>query len=322
MRSKIKKVAVIMGGASSEREVSIRSGKAIVEGLKGSGYEVEEVLLKSENEKEVMECMDKTGPDIVFIALHGKFGEDGKIQKLLEESGIPYTGSGVFSSNTSLDKIKSKKCFMQENIRTPDFEIIDCDNPSRAIKLKFPLVIKPPLEGSSIGVTIVNTKKDYVEGIKNAFKFENEGCVLVEEFIAGKELTVGILDEEPLPVINIVPKSGTYDYKSKYSKGMTEYIVPAKIPSRCMREAQHLGLETFKALRCYGFARIDMILGEDKLCYVLEVNTIPGFTETSLLPKAAKSRGIDFKELCERILLSGFERFLRLRTARENAVGF
>ncbi|MCK9554240.1 D-alanine--D-alanine ligase [bacterium] len=322
MRNKIKKVAVIMGGSSSEREVSIKSGRAIVEGLKISGYEAEEVLLKTENENEVMECMDRTGPDIVFIALHGKFGEDGKVQRLLEEAGMPYTGSGVFSSNVSLDKIKSKKYFIQEGIRTPEFEIIDRDSPSRAIKLKFPVVIKPPLEGSSIGVTIANTKKDYVSGIKNAFRFENEGYVLVEEFIEGKELTVGILDEEPLPVINIVPKSGTYDYKSKYSKGMTEYIVPAKIPSKCMREAQQLGLKTFNALRCYGFARIDMILGEDKLCYVLEVNTIPGFTETSLLPKAAKSRGIDFNDLCERILLSGFERFLKLRTARENAVGF
>ncbi|MDD5645167.1 MAG: D-alanine--D-alanine ligase [bacterium] len=320
MLKKIKKVAVVMGGPSSEKEVSVKSGKAVAEGLRCSGYDTKEIELRSESKEEVLKCLNKVDPDMVFIALHGKFGEDGRIQKILEVSGIPYTGSGVFSSNMSLDKIKTKKVFMQENIRTPDFEIIRHDDCSRAIKLKFPVVIKPPLEGSSIGITIANTKKEYINGIKNAFKFENTGEILVEEFVSGRELTVGILGEEALPVINIVPKGGAYDYRAKYSKGMTEYVIPAKISPMCVKEAQRLGLESFNALKCYGFARVDMILGEDKLCYVLEVNTIPGFTETSLLPKAAKNRGIDFKELCERILLSGLERFLRVNANRSLVV--
>ena len=312
MFNKIRDIGVVMGGPSSEREISIRSGTAISGALAKKGYNVVKLVIGAERDKSIALMLEKNDLDIVFIALHGRYGEDGTIQKIFEDYNIPYTGSGVLANYNSLNKVIAKKIFVREDIRTPDYEIIRRENSFRRIELSLPVVIKPPFEGSSIGMTIARTPEEYKAGVKKAFRCEGGSSILVEKFIEGRELTVGILDDEALPVINIVPKSGQYDYSSKYTKGMTDYIIPADVPHEIYDEAQGLGLKAHKSLNCYGFSRVDLIFGDDGFCYVLEINTIPGFTETSLFPKAAKSCGLEFGDLCERILTSGFSRFAKL----------
>jgi D-alanine-D-alanine ligase len=291
----------MMGGLSREREISLRTGKAILRALTEKGYQA----LAIDVSQDIAETLIKEKIDIAFIALHGRFGEDGTIQGMLELMRIPYTGSGVLASALALHKIMAKKFFLCENIPTPTYEVFQREeiekNPPRTASLPLPLVVKPAREGSTIGVSIVRKEEELFPALKEAGRYDEE--ILVEEFMKGKEITVGILEDIPLPIIEIAPKSGFYDYHSKYTKGETEYIIPARIPREKYLYAQEVSLKAFQVLGCSGCARVDLMTDEDGNPFVIDVNTMPGMTETSLLPKAAGYAGISFEDLVERILL-------------------
>jgi D-alanine-D-alanine ligase len=299
--NKKKKIGVMMGGLSREREISLRTGKAILRALTEKGYQASAIDVG----QEIAETLIKEKIDIAFIALHGRFGEDGTIQGMLELMRIPYTGSGVLASALALHKIMAKKFFLCENIPTPTYEVFLREeiekNPPKTASLPLPLVVKPAREGSTIGVSIVRKEEELVPALKEAGKYDEE--ILVEEFMKGKEITVGILEDIPLPIIEIAPKSGFYDYHSKYTKGETEYIIPARIPREKYLYAQEVSLKAFQVLGCSGCARVDLMTDEDGNPFVIDVNTMPGMTETSLIPKAAGYAGISFEDLVERILL-------------------
>ena len=291
----------MMGGLSREREISLKTGKAILKALIEKGYNASAIDVG----QDIAETLVKEKIEIAFIALHGRFGEDGTIQGMLELMRIPYTGSGVLASALALHKIMAKKFFLCENIPTPTYEVflreeIEKNSP-RTTSLPLPLVVKPAREGSTIGVSIVRKEEELAPALKEAGKYDEE--ILVEEFMKGKEITVGILEDIPLPVIEIVPKSGFYDYHAKYTKGETEYIIPARIRREKYLYAQEISLKAFQVLGCSGCARVDLMTDEDENPFVIDVNTMPGMTETSLLPKAAGYAGISFEELVERILL-------------------
>ncbi len=293
-------IGVLMGGISAEREISLSTGEAIAKALKDRGYEV---------------CLIDVGHDIVerlishrirvaFIALHGRFGEDGTIQGMLEIMRIPYTGSGVLASALSMDKIMSKYVFTAQGIPTPAYQILQANEGAQEalekLDFPFPIVVKPASEGSTIGVVIVQDKEGLVEAIEHARQYDHR--LLVEEYIKGKEITLSVLNGQPLPIIEIAPKGGFYDYRAKYTKGETEYIMPPRLPFMAQEAAERAGLNAYKALGCEGCARVDMMADERGKVFILEVNTMPGMTETSLVPKAARFAGIDFPELVEKIL--------------------
>jgi D-alanine-D-alanine ligase len=234
--------------------------------------------------------------DLAFIALHGEFGEDGAIQKLLRKRGVPYTGSDPQASEASFDKRISKRIFRDAGIPTPDYEMLRAGG-RRTLPL--PVVIKPPCQGSSIGVHKVFVEDEWQTACADAFQYGAE--VLVEAYIPGRELTVGIIGNEALPVVEIVAPNDWYDYDAKYTPGSTNYIVPAPIAEKTAQQCQQLALRTFRALGCRGLGRVDFRMTEAGQTYVLELNNIPGFTKTSLLPKAAEAAGIKFHELCDRI---------------------
>lgn len=300
------KIGVILGGPSSEREISIRSGKAISNALRRFGYMVVEIGEDGPIEEGIL----VSGIDIAFIALHGRYGEDGTIQRFLEEIGIPYTGSGPLASKRALDKGIAKSIFLENDIPTPEYLIFESDDREAIEKIKdrlgFPVVIKPVDEGSSIGLSIVKEPGQLVGAIANASRYNKR--ILVERYIPGEELTVGILGSAPLAVVNIVPKEGHYSFTAKYTPGMTDYIVPARLPAHIYRQVQLLGLRAHNALGCRDFSRVDVRLDPDGRPWVLEVNTIPGFTQTSLLPKCALAVGIEFGKLCEMILEMALKR--------------
>ncbi len=293
-------IGVLMGGISAEREISLSTGEAIAKALKDRGYEV---------------CLIDVGHDIVerlishrirvaFIALHGRFGEDGTIQGMMEIMRIPYTGSGVLASALSMDKIMSKYVFTAQGIPTPAYQILQANEGAQEalekLDFPFPIVVKPASEGSTIGVVIVQDKEGLVEAIEHARQYDHR--LLVEEYIKGKEITLSVLNGQPLPIIEIAPKGGFYDYRAKYTKGETEYIMPPRLPFMAQEAAERAGLNAYKALGCEGCARVDMMADERGKVFILEVNTMPGMTETSLVPKAARFAGIDFPELVEKIL--------------------
>lgn len=298
---KKKKVGVMMGGLSREREISLKTGKAILKALIGKGYDAHPIDV-AEN---IAETLVKEKIECAFLALHGRFGEDGTIQGMLELMRIPYTGSGVLASALGLHKIMAKRIFLFEKIPTPSFEVFEREDmekdPLKTVSLPLPLVVKPAREGSTIGVSIVREGEELLPALNEAGKYDEE--ILVEKFMEGKEITVGILEDIPLPIIEIVPRSGFYDYHSKYTKGETEYITPARIPREKYLYAQEISLKAFKVLGCAGCARVDLMTDEDGNPFVIDVNTMPGMTETSLLPKAAEFAGIAFEDLVERILL-------------------
>ncbi len=298
---KKKRIGVMMGGLSREREISLKTGKAVLKALVEKGYNACSIDVGHD----IAETLVQEKIECAFIALHGRFGEDGTIQGMLELMRIPYTGSGVLSSALALHKIMAKKLFLCEKIPTPPFEAVqrqDIGKESfRNISLSLPLVVKPAREGSTIGVSIVRTEEELVLSLKEAGKYDEE--ILVEKFVGGKEITVGILGDIPLPIIEIVPKSGFYNFHSKYTKGETQYIIPARIPREKYLFAQEIGLKAFWALGCSGFARVDLMTDEQNDPFVIDVNTMPGMTETSLLPQAAGYAGIPFEDLVERILL-------------------
>ena len=288
---RFKQVAVFMGGPSSEWEVSLRSGAAVAAGLRAAGYAVKEVPFRGRSVKV------PAGVEAVFLALHGEFGEDGQVQAILRKKGVPYTGSDPESSGASFDKRRCKAILDAAGIPTPRWEVL---RKGQARTLPLPVVTKPPRQGSSIGIALAKTRAAFPKAMAESLQYDDE--VLVEAFVPGHELTVGVVDREVLPVIEIRPRGGFYGYRQKYTQGETQYVCPAKIPAKKAARCQALAWETFEALGCRGLGRVDFRMTPGGELYVLEMNTIPGFTETSLLPKAAASAGIGFGELCARIM--------------------
>ncbi len=284
-------VAVLMGGPSAEREISMRSGAAAASGLRACGYEVTEVEVCGRD------FTLPAGTEAVFIALHGTFGEDGEVQALLDGMGIPYTGSGAAGSQLAMDKVLAKEALVAHGIPTPACRVF-----KRGEEGDFPLpaVIKPARQGSSIGIHRIAERSQWAGALADAFRYDD--TVLAEAYIPGRELTVGVVDGEALPVVEIVAPEGWYGFEAKYTVGRTHYRVPAEIPVPVRDKAQRLALEVFKALGCEGFGRVDFRMRENGDLQVLELNTIPGLTETSLLPKAAAAAGIGFADLCDRLL--------------------
>lgn len=311
VREKSKKdfgrIGVLMGGPSTEREISLKSGHAVLEALKESGLDAVAVDITTDNIEENIALIRPQNIDCAFIALHGRFGEDGQIQKILEILKIPYTGSGVQASRLAMDKVASLEIFEKNGLKIPDYEVVEKNtNWTLHKELGLPLVIKPATHGSSIGLSIVNKKEDLEKAVNFAFSFDKR--VISEEYIKGRELTVGILDDKALPVIEIIPKKNFFDYEAKYKTGMADYIVPAELPKGVAKKVQKSALSAHKLLGCFGCSRADIILNEGNIAYILEINTIPGFTSMSLLPKAAKAAGIDFGALCIKLIKLAYEK--------------
>jgi len=299
-----KRIGVLMGGTSSEREVSLKSGAAVSAALKRKGFDVVDIDVN----KDLLERLE--GVDVAFVILHGKPGEDGVVQGVLDFAGIPYTGPKVLGAALGMNKLITKKVLSFHGIRVPRFRVYRkrdylLPGEDQLGNLDFPVVIKPVDEGSTIGVTMARDEAEFEEGLEQAFSYSDE--VLVEEFIEGRELTVGVVGDRALPVIEIRPRKGFYDYESKYTKGMTEYLVPAPIDEDTAKQAQEWALIAHRALYQRGVSRTDFRLDGKGNLYVLEINSIPGMTETSLLPKAAAAAGISFEELVVEILKSAFE---------------
>jgi D-alanine-D-alanine ligase len=311
MKRKFGRIGVLMGGTSSEREISLKSGKAVFQALTQLGLDVAPVDIMSTDREENTRLLHSRDIEVAFIALHGSYGEDGQVQQLLEELRIPYTGSSPFAHRSALDKTRARAIFSGAGLRVPEGIVIEkgAAVDSGAISaLGMPLVIKPANQGSSIGLSIIEDAGALKDALALAFSYDRK--VLVEKYIKGRELTVGVLGEEALPVIEIVPKRRFFDFEAKYaSNGMTEYVVPAQIPVAAALQAQRQALAAHRSLGCAGCSRKDLILAEEGGdIFVLEVNTIPGLTSTSLLPKAARTNGIEFPALCLRLLESAYEK--------------
>jgi len=296
------KIGVILGGLSSEREISLKSGEAVLAALVKEGLNAHEIDLHTEQPQEVADIITNSGIDVAFIAMHGRFGEDGKLQSILEKLNIPYVGSDSLASALAMDKIASMRIFQENNIPVPKYEVwnIQRRNIYERESLSFPLVVKPQSQGSSIGVSFVRHKEELDKALDLAFEYDNN--VIIQEFIQGKELTVGILDDAALEPIEIAPKKQFFDFQAKYSKGMTDYILPASISSDLRNKVQSLALKTHRSLGCRHFSRVDFMVDVNDNPFVLEINTIPGFTSTSLVPKAALYQGITFAKLCLKLL--------------------
>ena len=291
MTRKYKKVGVLKGGISSEREVSQKSGAAIAQGLRDGGYCVEEI--------DVTERVFSVPDDVeaLFVALHGQFGEDGEIQRELISRGVPFTGSGAESCRVSFDKVLTRDRLIANGVPVARGEVIQSAS-ERTIPV--PLVVKPPREGSSVGCYLVFNESEWDAAFAGAVHFSDD--VLVEEYIPGRELTVGIVDGQVLPVVEINPAAEWYDFKAKYVSGDTQYTVPAVLDPETTQRLQRLALDTFECLGAENFGRVDFRLNPEGEPFVLELNAIPGFTASSLLPKAAEAAGIGFSELCCRIM--------------------
>jgi D-alanine-D-alanine ligase len=292
-----KKIAVLMGGPGSEREVSLATGRGISKALRSLGAEVSEVDVSDEKFQMPGDV------ELAFIALHGTFGEDGQVQKILEDRGVAYTGEGVEGSETAFDKIRSKEKFQEQGVATPQWEVLQ---PGQRPTIPLPIVVKAPRQGSTVGVYIVRTESELESALKDALKYDHE--LLIEKFVPGRELTVGILGNQALPVIEIIPKGGVYDFTNKYpflnpeAGGGAEHVCPAKLDEKTTKRVQELALKAHRALRLEVYSRVDVLLSEDGQPTVLEANTIPGMTEASLLPEAAAAAGIGYPDLCLRII--------------------
>jgi len=296
------KVGVLYGGRSAERDVSLMSGKGVHQALLSAGVDAH---LFDTGERTLAELAE-AGFDRVFIALHGRYGEDGTLQGALELLGLPYTGSGPMASSLSMDKIMTKRVWLQHGLRTPAFEVLDAQAELRTVpdRLGLPLILKPPHEGSTVGITKVAGYSDMKEGYAQAAKFDDE--VLAEQFIAGRELTVAVLGTgaaaRALPVIEIVAPGGNYDYEHKYFSDETQYFCPADLPEAVAAEVADLAVRAYRALGCAGWGRIDFMLDADNRPWLLEANTSPGMTSHSLVPMAAKAVGMSYAELCVSIV--------------------
>ena len=311
------RVAVLAGGRSAEREVSQRSGAQCRQALESRGHQVETVDL----DERTWDLLRDGGFDCVFIALHGRLGEDGTVQGMCELLGLPYIGSGVLASALCIDKTRTNQLLAAVGLPIPDFEEweavegIDAGLVGRLVKTYgLPLVVKPVREGSTIGLTIARDADAAASGLVLAARYDRR--VMVQRFVAGTEITIGVLatpELQVLPTLEITYENETYDYDAKYTAGRSHHIIPARIPEAARRRAGQVAGEAFGVLGCEGFARIDLIVDAAGECWLLEVNTVPGLTEVSLLPDAARAAGIDFPELCERLVRHGVERH-RART--------
>ena len=340
------KIAVLMGGHSAERDVSLATGAGVIRGLRDAGYnavgidtalgarqltenKIKELSKIEENPPsttdlseldvsttiQTVSSPDLKSVDMVFIALHGGIGENGTIQALLDMAGIPYTGSGVLASAAAMDKVTAKRVVSAAGIPTPDYFVRPSGDPGEMEQLirtiedtiGFPVVIKPNDQGSSVGLNIAMKPSELDKYVKEAKEYSDK--VLFEKLIEGRELTVSVLGDEALPVAEVIPKDGFYDYQHKYTPGLADKIVPAPLSEDETAEVQKLGLTAFSALNCRGYARIDFRYSKDKKWYFLEANTLPGMTQTSLVPKAAQAAGIEFPELLERIVQIALDDF-------------
>jgi len=300
-----KRVGVIMGGSSGEREVSLRSGAAVAAALEARGHDVVRVSLGDSYGPEIAQTLARSRVDVAFLALHGRHGEDGCIQGLLELARIPYTGSSVLASALAMDKLKAKEMFRLHNVPTPPYYTVNgaddlADLEAIHGSFGFPVIVKPRGEGSSLGVNKAGSLAELAAALDAAFEYDD--TVIVERFVSGMEINVGILDGRVLGAIEIAPQGGIYDYEAKYTPGLTEYFMPARLPPTRYRGVCNLADRAVRALGCTGAARVDLLVTGAENEYVLEVNTLPGMTETSLLPKIAASAGYDFGRLCEAIL--------------------
>jgi D-alanine-D-alanine ligase len=284
----------MLGGPSAEREVSLRSGSAAAAALRARGHEVSELDPRDDS------WTLPAGTEVVFLALHGTYGEDGTVQRRLEKLGVPYTGCGPEASLIAFDKVLTKEACLRAGVPTARFFVVDKPDAPWPSEWKPPVVLKPVRQGSSVGLHFVEQVSDWPNALADALQYDSR--VLVEERVAGREVTAGILGNDALPLVEVRPKSGVLDYRNKYTVGASEYFCPARFDADATRHAQHAALDAFKAVGGRDYARIDIIMRPDDTPVVLEVNTLPGMTETSLLPKAAAAIGIDYGELCQRMV--------------------
>jgi len=289
------KVAVILGGTSFERDVSLKTGKAVVKACKVNNYDVETLII-DENHKKLLPILKQA--DIVFNALHGTLGEDGTIQRWLEENNIKFTGSDSIASSLCMNKIECKKILKKNKFLTPKW--VEFDEGLELTDVSFPCIVKPNAQGSTFGLSYVEKAKDLIPAIMNSRKFDKS--ILIEEYISGKEITVGIIQESPMPIVEILPKNKIYDYKCKYTAGMSKYNCPADIKKGLSKKIMSDSVKIFKLLGCEGYGRIDFIIDKNENYYFLEINTLPGMTSTSLLPIAAKAQGLSFNDLVKKII--------------------
>jgi D-alanine-D-alanine ligase len=297
MKPEKMKVSVLAGGVSGEREVSLRSGAAVAKALRSIGVKVLEVDVKEKGVKVPQ------GTDICFLALHGTYGEDGEVQRELEAAGMPFTGSGSEASALAFDKLKARDAMDATGV-----PMAESQEWTAACDWQPPYVLKPVASGSSLGTFLVRTEAEAKKAVKEAKKWK-DGGMMIERLIEGAEMTVGILGEQALPVIEVRPAKGFYDYQNKYTSGATQYLCPAPIPKEKAQELQGLALRAHRALGCEVLSRVDMIVDAEGNAHVLEVNTLPGMTDLSLLPKAGRAAGIDFATQCLRILELSWARF-------------
>jgi D-alanine-D-alanine ligase len=303
-----KKIAVLMGGPGSERDVSLATGRGVSKALRSLGAEVVEVDVHDENfvlPKDV---------DLAFITIHGTFGEDGQLQEILEKRGVAYTGDGVEASRAAFDKILSKEKFREHGVVTPEWEVIEV---GQRPTISVPLVVKPARQGSTVGVVIVKDASELDSAMAEAAKYDRK--LLIEKFVSGRELTIGILGDQALPILEIIPKGGFYDFNNKYpflnpqAGGGAEHVCPAEIDPNKTKQVQKQALHAFRALGLVVYGRVDVLLPDSGNPSVLEVNTIPGMTEASLLPEAAAAAGINYVDLCARIIALSRARVERSR---------
>ena len=292
------KVAVLLGGKSAERPVSLKSGGMVLKALRSRGVDAH-AFDPSERDFDILK---KEKFERAFIALHGRFGEDGTVQGILEWLGIPYTGSGVLASALAMDKLRTKRIWAAEKLPTPDYELLTKDTNLRIVarRLGLPIMVKPASEGSSIGMSKVRAAGDLEEAYALAVNYDR--VVIAEQFIDGIELTCGVLGSEPLPLIKLETPREFYDYEAKYLTDDTRYILPSGLPAKKERELQELCLAAFRTLGCEGWGRVDLMLNKRGRPFLLEVNTAPGMTDHSLVPMAARAVGLSYEDLCVKIL--------------------
>ncbi len=308
-----KNIAVLKGGRSLERSVSLKSGGRVEKALRELGYRVEAIDVDARLVRRLKELK----PDAAFIAMHGSGGEDGTVQELLDILGIPYTGSDVLPSVRCMDKVLTKHIFVADGIPTPPFYAFNRDAfqqlgaadtlPYIGEELGFPIVVKPSSQGSALGIRFAHNVDELPAALISAFSFDDK--VLLEKYVKGRELAVSIIGKEPrtLPIVEAIPKSEFFDFESRYTMGKADYVVPAEIPGEVAATAAEISLKVFSVLQCSGFGRVDIIMDEDNGLHVLEINTIPGLTETSLMPMAAEADGIGFNGLVEEVLAAALE---------------
>jgi len=311
------RVVVLMGGPSGERNVSLKSGRAVAEGLRQCGHDV----VPYDVQRSALPGLAELAPDAAFVALHGTFGEDGTVQQMLEDLDIPYTGSGPQASRAGMDKVATKRLFIRHSIPTADYVVIEPDMPGRAAaaqvgRLGYPVVCKPAAGGSSLGVSIVRRPRELAEAVGAARR--HDGRVLLERYVRGREFTVGVLQGEALPMVEMVVRRPFFDYIAKYEDEGTRYVTPVSLLPTIYRKACREAVRAYAAMGCRHMARVDMIYGYDGALQLLEVNTIPGFTPRSLLPMAAAEAGVPFPALCD-MLVRAAVRDAALQTARRRS---